>query len=428
MVQKVNFNNLTGDTLTVGNTVITGTGVTVGGEALGGSITTYANASVLPLSGLTAGEFAYVSSNSSIYFTNGSGWYLVQSVNQSPSVTLSATTLEVGGTNPNTATFTYTVTEPEGTPYTLTVSNSGIANTSVGNVQHYTSNNTIIFNGITMSESDNFQITVSASDGVNIGTATASIAYAASQYFYLDTPDGGEEGNTSILDRTSSLGSDVATSSYGMTGGAFNISSDSTYLRYRVKVPSGGGVEIDNLAGTGNYKFVWCIRVPQIDDTGIGMVHADTNGEEFAMATFNPGGGPTNKTVAFRNGSTSSRNMSPTIANDKYYIMMVKRHGSSELETQILGDYLRAKVVGSGSPYDIDCLGSAGGYAPPRTNINTGTYSGDLVFFGGDGGSPVQVAGSVGRATMEQHIRAVAIYPVSMTDDEIIADFENAIT
>ena len=35
MVQKVNFSNLRGDTLTVGNTVITGTGVTVGGEALG---------------------------------------------------------------------------------------------------------------------------------------------------------------------------------------------------------------------------------------------------------------------------------------------------------------------------------------------------------------------------------------------------------
>ena len=36
MVQKVNFNNLTGDTLTIGNTVITGTGVTVDGSALGG--------------------------------------------------------------------------------------------------------------------------------------------------------------------------------------------------------------------------------------------------------------------------------------------------------------------------------------------------------------------------------------------------------
>jgi hypothetical protein len=36
MVQKVNFNNLTGDSLTVGNTVITGTGITVSGEALGG--------------------------------------------------------------------------------------------------------------------------------------------------------------------------------------------------------------------------------------------------------------------------------------------------------------------------------------------------------------------------------------------------------
>jgi len=423
MVQKVNYNNLTGDTLTVGNTVITGTGVTVDGEALGGSITTYANASVLPLSGLTAGEFAFVSSNSSIYFTNGSGWYLVQSVNQSPSVTLSDTNLGVGGINPNTASFTYTVTEPEGTPVTITVSNSGIANTSVGNVQHYTSNNTIIFNGITMSQDDYFQITVSASDGVNIGTATANITYDSSQYFYLDTPDGGEQGNTSILTRTSgNLGTNASTGSYGMTGGAFNINGDTAYLRYRVKVPSGGGVEIDNLAGTGNYKFVWCMRVPEIDDVGIGMVHADTNGEEFAMATYST------KTVAFRNASTTSRNMSPTIANNKYYIMMVKRHGSSETETQILGDYLRAKVVGSGSPYDVSCLNNGGGYSPPRTNINTGTYSGDLIFFGGDGGSPVQVAGTVGRATMEQHIRAVGIYPVSMTDDEIIADFENAIT
>ena len=56
MVQKLGMQNLTGDSLTVGNTVITGTGVTVSGAPLtggAGGAEVYANASVFPLINLT---------------------------------------------------------------------------------------------------------------------------------------------------------------------------------------------------------------------------------------------------------------------------------------------------------------------------------------------------------------------------------------
>lgn len=173
MTQKILFDNLTGDTLTIGNTVITGTGVTVNNEELEGSVTTYANTSVLPLTNLTAGDFAFVDSNNALYFTNGSGWYLISGVNRSPTVSLSSVSISLGS-SANTADITYTVSEPEGTPVTVTVSDS-VANTSLANVQHYTSNNTIRINNVGFTTSNAFTVTVSASDGVNTGTATANV-------------------------------------------------------------------------------------------------------------------------------------------------------------------------------------------------------------------------------------------------------------
>jgi hypothetical protein len=114
MVQKVNFNNLTGDTLTVGNTVITGTGVTVSGSPLSGGsggATQYANTSQLPKQDLTFGEFALI--GNTLFITNGVGWYSVALINQSPSLSISVSDISLG-TDGNTIDFTYTATDPDG--------------------------------------------------------------------------------------------------------------------------------------------------------------------------------------------------------------------------------------------------------------------------------------------------------------------------
>ena len=181
MVQKVNFNNLTGDTLTVGNTVITGTGVTVGGSELGaGGATVYANASVLPTSGLTAGDFAYT--GNAIFITNGSGWYRIAVVNQDPTITLSESSISLGATG-NTVFFTYTTSDPDGTTPTVTLANSGIANTSVANVNLYTANNTVRIDNFSATDWSG-TITLTASDGISTAfdSLTVSVAYL-SQYW-----------------------------------------------------------------------------------------------------------------------------------------------------------------------------------------------------------------------------------------------------
>ena len=173
MTQKINFNNLRGDSLTIGNTVITGTGVQNNGESVAGvRATIYANNASLPRSGLTAGQYAFSTANSTLFYTNGSGWYKVTTINQTPSITLSANSVTLESAN--VADLNYTVDEPEGTPVTISVSNSGIANTSVANVELFLSNNTIRFNKL----SEDFleaNVIVSASDGINIGIAFTNI-------------------------------------------------------------------------------------------------------------------------------------------------------------------------------------------------------------------------------------------------------------
>lgn len=193
MVQKLGMQNLTGDSLTVGNTVITGTGVTVSGEPLSGGTggaEVYANASVFPLTNLTAGSFAFANNNNTLFMSNGSGWYKIALINQTPSVNASIETATLGNSG-NTVLFTYSIVEPEGTPTTVTISNSGISNTSVANIVHYTSNNTIEFNNFSGDEySANLVLTVS--DGINLGTDSVTITVQfINQYWVKRNISGG---------------------------------------------------------------------------------------------------------------------------------------------------------------------------------------------------------------------------------------------
>ena len=193
MVQKVPFTSASGNTMTIGtgnsrvimgadsgnlkiqdaqsNTSVIEAGLGVQGA--GGTIVV-ANNAQLPTSGddLAAGKIAWSTANSSLFISNGSGWYRITIVNQTPTVTLSKSSFQA--TNDNlTLDFTYTATDDVGTP-TITVANSGIATTDVATITHTTSNNHIraVFDG----ETDlNATITVTASDGFSQGTGTMTI-------------------------------------------------------------------------------------------------------------------------------------------------------------------------------------------------------------------------------------------------------------
>lgn len=150
--------------------------ITPGDAVGGGGATIVANNASLPLVGLTAGQFAFSTANSQLFISNGSGWYKIALINETPTITLSTESIVLP--SETFVDVTYTVVEPEGTPVTVTVSNSAIANTSLAKVVHFSSNNTIRvfanttgFSGAT--------ITVSASDGVNIGVDSTTFQVTA---------------------------------------------------------------------------------------------------------------------------------------------------------------------------------------------------------------------------------------------------------
>jgi hypothetical protein len=145
---------------------------------------------------MVAGTFAYSNTNTTLYYTNGTGWFKVSTVNESPTVTLSVTSVTLGG-KANTALITFTVSEPEGAPWYATVSNSGISNTSQGNVVFYEANNTIEVNNFANSENLwTGNVDIQVSDGINIAYARATIkvAYAAGDPRTLVPATGGFTG------------------------------------------------------------------------------------------------------------------------------------------------------------------------------------------------------------------------------------------
>jgi len=226
MTQKIHFNNLTGNSITIGNTVIDGTGITTDGETVAGiKADIYANNASLPLSGLTAGKYAYTTANTTLFYTDGNGWYRLTTINETPSVTLSVDSVTLGDDG-NTASFTYTVTDESSV--TITVSNSGISNTSLANVQHYTSNNTITVNNVGFATANAFTVTVSASDGINIGTATANVAVA---YAPLIPTVTGTYTETTV-------GSDIV---YKFTGAGSMVFEEDTEVEYLIVAGGGGG-------------------------------------------------------------------------------------------------------------------------------------------------------------------------------------------
>ena len=199
MVQKVPFTSTSGNTMTIGtgsSRVIMGadsgnlkiqdsdsnTSIIEAGSGIVGAsaITTYANSSIFPINPISsAGTLAYATLTSSLYISNGSGWYKITMVNTSPTITLSSTTAEPQSDG-LTLDFTYTVTEPEGTPTTVTFANSGIATTGNVAITHTTSNNHLrmVFDGET--ELAGATVTLSVTDGVNTGTGTITINTAYS--------------------------------------------------------------------------------------------------------------------------------------------------------------------------------------------------------------------------------------------------------
>ena len=149
------------------------------------AVTIVANKTALPLppTGIPNGAFYFTTASSELFMKSGGGWYRVSTVNTSPSITLNKTTATIDGSN-LTLDVSYTTVEPEGTPVTVALANSGIASTDVATITHTSANNNIrvVFDGST--DLSDATITATVTDGVNTGAGTITFS---TQYSVKDS-------------------------------------------------------------------------------------------------------------------------------------------------------------------------------------------------------------------------------------------------
>lgn len=158
-----------------GSSIVLPAGSQVGGITLGtGGATQYANTSLLPKVNLTAGQFAFV--GNTLFMTNGQGWYSVALINQTPSLTLSTSSISLGVSG-NTINFTFTATDPDGPTPTVTATTT--ANTSQANVTLHSANSTVTVENLS-ADAFTANVTITATDGINqtFETVTLTVSYA----------------------------------------------------------------------------------------------------------------------------------------------------------------------------------------------------------------------------------------------------------
>lgn len=129
----------------------------------------YAQVSDMPLTGNSAGDQAYVTSNNNLYIWDGNGWYKIAAVNQTPTVSGNDATYPLA-TDGTATVVTLTGTDPEGFPVTWSATTSGdTAAATVTNVDNVFT----ITPSTNEADAGTLVVTFSASDGTNIGTASS---------------------------------------------------------------------------------------------------------------------------------------------------------------------------------------------------------------------------------------------------------------
>ena len=143
-------------------------------EVTGPTATTYATVDDLPGTA-TAGDQAFVSGTNRLYIWNGSGWYNIALINNTPTWTTqpaSSYALEIDGT---ATVVSIVASDPEGLPitYSITSDTSGNVATVVQGTGLNT-NSWTITPSTSNADAGTFSLTFRASDGINIASAISS--------------------------------------------------------------------------------------------------------------------------------------------------------------------------------------------------------------------------------------------------------------
>ncbi len=130
----------------------------------------------LPVAGLTAGQQAYITGNSKLYISNGSGWYNTAIVNATPALTLSQSGTIALASDGSTTVIRLTATDSDNDPDNLTYSiESGGDFFKMGTIvqdsaKQFTITPRSSDSATTLGNDGSATITFKASDGVNVAS------------------------------------------------------------------------------------------------------------------------------------------------------------------------------------------------------------------------------------------------------------------
>ena len=362
----------------------------VGTGANAAGITAYATIDDLPLTNVADGSQALILATNRLYIWNNTGWYQIALINTTPNITSvedqdSNTTPFVLSTTSAPTVITVTATDPEGIPLTYDFTTSGMANTAT------VTRNDNVFT-VTPSEQvqdeGTFDITFTASDGVNVASsiATFTLSFAVkvtdSRYTTALITAGDSSGdNTTIVDSS--------TSSHTLTtAGTTYLTSLSPYRHggYSVKFDTNDSLSTDLSSdfgfGTGDFTmegWFYAKSIPSSDPAVLLSVRSGSGGGTSGVLVIDTSG-----YIVWSNGTVylGGTNL-PITANEWFHVAVVNDSGTLKL---FLNGNLEFSVADStdyraSNPFTIGkfygtSIGWFNGYASDvRVNKGTAVYT-----------------------------------------------------
>jgi len=142
-------------------------------DAGAGGVQVYATPSLLPTTGMTAGDQAFVTSNQRLYISTGSGWYNVALINSTPTFTTGPDATYALATDLTPTVITLLAQDSDGQVVTYSASDSGM--TGIATLSQDSS----VFTITPLTDSaggdiGTFTITFQATDGIGIASALST--------------------------------------------------------------------------------------------------------------------------------------------------------------------------------------------------------------------------------------------------------------
>ena len=237
----------------------------------------------LPMTGNEIGAMAYVQESNRLYVWNGSGWFEVALVNTNPTITAGGNANYSLDTTGTPTIITLTANDPEGVPITWSynVTSGSLGGTTVSNV----GNVFTITPSTNSADAGSFDLTFTASDGINIDTSVSTVSLsfvpdwtAASLFLTIDpfrTDPGTAMSSNNFGNAVASSGNYAAIAAYrealttGYESGAvhiMNMTTGANIFSIRNPSPHAGTYNDwfgESISMDGNYLVIGC----RMDDT-----------------------------------------------------------------------------------------------------------------------------------------------------------------